>query len=436
MENTKNQRLSMENELAKRVIPLKSGDTRFCILPFTKPQIHNNQVYLCCSQSLKVYPVRGQIDHLGEISPEKPLIEIWNGEDYRKIRQGMLTGTDLPKACANCEKSPSVPPIVMQFHIALMLAAKSGDEKSLAWISENAKYYSEYKNVMQTLKFQPYDLLTMLHMNWGSDDPKIKTITTWINYQNLSIANVDNTLQLTTGTKKLFGRSDSIIETTPQQTYLIRAELEAKSCPVSMAIYNEGHIRSPLAVSETVEKGKKQVFMLFVAQREKTVISLSVRSMSPNKVANVYKVDSIQFETLHINCWSSKKNNEKHGYSQIVESWFPMDAATLSLTAKGELQVTTGNKKLYGRAVGLIKTQPGKVYKISACIEADSSPASVSVRPLKEPLTSKLFNSLPFVSGDIVSPGKSSSESVTFVAKSAVTQVQIVARSTLPGKKN
>jgi hypothetical protein len=309
------------------------------------------------------------------------------------------------------------------------------DEKYFAWISENAKYYSEYKNVMQTFKSKPYDLLVMLHMNWKDDDPKIKTITTWINSQNVSQANVDNTLQLTTGTRKLFGRSDSIIETVPQQAYLIRAEIEAKSCPASMAIFNEGPIRSLLAVSETVKRGKKQIFMLFMAEREKTVISFNVKSTAPNQVANVYKVDLIKFDTLHINCWSFKKNNEKYGYSQMVESWFPTDGATLSLTTKGQLEVTTGNKKLYGRGVSLVKTQPGKVYKISACIEADSSPACIIVRPLESPQKSNLFNSLAAVSGHIVNPGRNSYESVTFVAKSAVTQVQMYARSTLPGKK-
>ena len=49
---------------------------------------------------------------------------------------------------------------------------------------------------MQTFKSKPYHLLVMLHMNWKDDDPKIKTITTWINSQNVSQANVDNTLQL------------------------------------------------------------------------------------------------------------------------------------------------------------------------------------------------------------------------------------------------
>lgn len=76
----------------------KSDNNTFCIAPWMHLQVEpSGNVQLCCASNLG----HQYGENMGNLS-ESTLEEIWNSDQYKKVRVAMMNGERLPKHCAPC----------------------------------------------------------------------------------------------------------------------------------------------------------------------------------------------------------------------------------------------------------------------------------------------------------------------------------------------
>lgn len=107
--------VKLKKRQAQIALPMKKGETRFCMFPFQKPNIFDGFFSLCCASSLRAYPEPWQYFEEGSIEPG------WCSDYMVRLRKSLLLGdqNNMITACRLCERAPAVSPETMQLHVAL-----------------------------------------------------------------------------------------------------------------------------------------------------------------------------------------------------------------------------------------------------------------------------------------------------------------------------
>jgi radical SAM protein with 4Fe4S-binding SPASM domain len=80
-----------------------AGATRQCALPWELPYVDKDgRVFPCCFAASTPSAVLGDLR-------EKPLEEIWRGDDYARFRERLVHAVDIPPVCRGCSVTPLGP---------------------------------------------------------------------------------------------------------------------------------------------------------------------------------------------------------------------------------------------------------------------------------------------------------------------------------------
>lgn len=274
---------TLDND-AHEALPLNLGQTRFCLFPFSKPNIVQRDgdfyVGLCCSSSLKKFPITLLLE-------DGALADVWNNKVYEDIRRSLLTGENMPPACVYCERAVGIDPVDMQFHVALWHSRKTGDERSLAYLRRNASRYNQYASAMMEIGEKPleipdFDIVEMKGV-WANESNRT-LISKWrpINYASVTVEGEQ--IRICRSAKEpYYPALVSIVETMPGKEY----ELTSKLSPhgkISMSISvhaTNSHTSAKImefSTNDECESGNH----LFVAQSPLSAIKVTVSSNKPN----------------------------------------------------------------------------------------------------------------------------------------------------------
>lgn len=304
--------MSGQDWFEKKVLPLPKGNTRLCLIPFSKVFVlQNNGIGVCCAESLKFYPIK-----LGHISSERPLADVWNGEIYRNIRTSLLTGKNLEMACVKCERVPAVDTEIMQLHVALWMFNTFDYDSVRPVIEENLTHYSRYEKVLSELKIATFSLEKFLGkdqavMHWKPSSNLYNSINTWRSFSSV-VNNVNERLQVKT-VGKLFGRARAFLDTTIGETYRIYANIEPNTCRGRIVVrqYNLdfSYPSDPIAESSVVESGSARESAIFTASGDRVVIELYAMSTKPEHTVNF---SNVEYETVNKEIQRTKKMSKEN----------------------------------------------------------------------------------------------------------------------------
>lgn len=139
----------------KGALPLRSGETRFCLFPWSMMTTGGSSgarwASYCCSQAARRYLP-------GFTFTDESLSEIWNRPSYRALRRSLLTGERLPKACVNCERSPSVPVQALTIHVVLLAYGAEHTCELSEMIDTIRPAYESYRQSLSAIGVPPLPL--------------------------------------------------------------------------------------------------------------------------------------------------------------------------------------------------------------------------------------------------------------------------------------
>jgi MoaA/NifB/PqqE/SkfB family radical SAM enzyme len=92
--------------------------TKLCMLPFTSPSHEpDGSIRLCSASSIFRFPPSDS--NMGN-ARNQGLANVWTGQKYRAVREGLLKGGDqMAPFCASCEYRHDGPAWMLQLHVAL-----------------------------------------------------------------------------------------------------------------------------------------------------------------------------------------------------------------------------------------------------------------------------------------------------------------------------
>jgi MoaA/NifB/PqqE/SkfB family radical SAM enzyme len=92
--------------------------TKICMLPFTSPSHEpDGSIRLCSASSIFRFPPSDS--NMGN-ARDQGLANVWGGQKYRAVREGLLKGGDqMAPFCAGCEYRHDGPAWMLQLHVAL-----------------------------------------------------------------------------------------------------------------------------------------------------------------------------------------------------------------------------------------------------------------------------------------------------------------------------
>ena len=144
--------LQLKKRQALISLPMRNGETRFCMFPFQKPSIFEDYFSLCCASALRAYPEPWQHFVDGSIAPA------WCGDYMVRLREALLVGDhkNMIPACIHCERAPSVSPKTMQLHIALHSNTYKACPEALNVCGKLKDHYPEYQEELRSIGVVPY----------------------------------------------------------------------------------------------------------------------------------------------------------------------------------------------------------------------------------------------------------------------------------------